>query len=147
MTFRSVSNLETPSELGEVENSTTLANLVETEQATHEDEEQRADRTLDWIGSRIASRSSQWVDAVENGIGKPDNVWRDRTPWWEEVKRCIEGDLIPNRLEGWNHPIAGTLIPLYQSKLTCLILCARSEMYADCIFWSPQSFTQCLRPP
>ncbi|EMD42167.1 hypothetical protein CERSUDRAFT_90771 [Gelatoporia subvermispora B] len=33
-------------------------------------------------------------------------MWQDRTPWWEEVKRCVEGDIAPSANEGWNHPTA-----------------------------------------
>ncbi|OCH95835.1 hypothetical protein OBBRIDRAFT_767184 [Obba rivulosa] len=84
-----------------------FSDLKEIETATHEDEEQRAGRTLDWIGARIASRSTRWVELVEGeaASGK-GGVWQDRTPWWEEVKRCIEGDHVPTTSEGWNHPTA-----------------------------------------
>ncbi|KAK1228620.1 hypothetical protein PQX77_008273 [Marasmius sp. AFHP31] len=27
-------------------------------------------------------------------------------PWWEELKRCAEGDNVPKRNETWNHPTA-----------------------------------------
>lgn len=30
-----------------------------------------------------------------------------RTPWWDELRRCTEGDHVPSKTEGWNHPIAG----------------------------------------
>lgn len=29
-----------------------------------------------------------------------------RTPWWEELKRCVQGDHIPSTMEGWNHPVS-----------------------------------------
>lgn len=86
-----------------------FSDIAEVEAATHEDEEQRSLRTMDWIGSRISARCSRWVEMVEAhaASGNPNNPWKDRTPWWEEVKRCIEGDFVPSRTEGWNHPAAG----------------------------------------
>lgn len=86
-----------------------FSDLVEIESATHEDEEQRALRTMDWIASRVSSRCAKWIEMVEAHIasGKADGPWKDRTPWWEEVKRCVEGDCTPSRIEGWNHPVAG----------------------------------------
>lgn len=91
-----------------------FSELSDVESALHEDEEQRAGRTLDWIGARVAARSAHWVDLAERKIGMSRT-----TPWWEEVKRCIEGEYTPNRFEGWNHPVAST-----QSKLSkiCLLL-------------------------
>ena len=84
------------------------SDLLEVELASQEDEEQRAGRTMDWIGTRVGARSARWVELVEATPppGK-ENPWKDRTPWWEEVKRCVEGDHVPNRVEGWNHPVAG----------------------------------------
>ncbi|KZT05978.1 uncharacterized protein LAESUDRAFT_726547 [Laetiporus sulphureus 93-53] len=89
-----------------------FSDLSEVEEATHEDEEQRAARTMDWIGARISHRAGPWVKTVEanltagaDGTGKQSS-WKDKTPWWEEVKRCVEGDHIPNSDEGWNHPVA-----------------------------------------
>ena len=32
--------------------------------------------------------------------------WRASAAWWEEVKRCVEGDHVPSKTEGWNHPVA-----------------------------------------
>jgi hypothetical protein len=83
-----------------------FSDLAEVESAVHEDEEQRAGRTLDWIGSRIAAQSARWVEMVESSSTRPDDPWRNRTPWWDEVKRCIQGDNVPNRVEGWNHPVS-----------------------------------------
>jgi len=76
--------------------------LHEIEEACREDENQRAARTMDWISERISHRSAKWVEDME---AKPD---RDslRTPWWNEVKRCVEGDHVPSRTEGWNHPVS-----------------------------------------
>ncbi|KAG6878643.1 hypothetical protein C0993_001166 [Termitomyces sp. T159_Od127] len=28
------------------------------------------------------------------------------TPWWDELRRCVEGDHVPSKTEGWNHPVA-----------------------------------------
>ncbi|KAI0697133.1 ER-golgi trafficking TRAPP I complex 85 kDa subunit-domain-containing protein [Cytidiella melzeri] len=83
-----------------------FSDLTEVESAVHEDEEQRAGRMLDWIGSRVAAQSARWVEMVESSFTRPDDPWRNRTPWWDEVKRCIQGDNVPNRVEGWNHPVS-----------------------------------------
>lgn len=81
-----------------------FSELPDVESSLHEDEEQRAGRTLDWIGSRVGVRSTRWVETIERK-GKDDGSWR--APWWDEVKRCVEGEHVPNRYEGWNHPVAG----------------------------------------
>ncbi|KAI8981263.1 ER-golgi trafficking TRAPP I complex 85 kDa subunit-domain-containing protein [Trametes punicea] len=84
-----------------------FSDVLEIENAVHEDEEQRAGRMMDWMGSRISQRCEKWVELLEStaldGGGK---MWRDRTPWWEEVKRCVEGDQVPSSTEGWNHPVS-----------------------------------------
>ncbi|KAJ7071158.1 ER-golgi trafficking TRAPP I complex 85 kDa subunit-domain-containing protein [Mycena amicta] len=79
-----------------------FSNLTEIEAACREDEEQRADRTLDWIGARISNRCARWLQDIEK-LGDKDVP---RTPWWDELKRCAEGDHVPNKTEGWNHPVA-----------------------------------------
>ncbi|TCD62768.1 hypothetical protein EIP91_006412 [Steccherinum ochraceum] len=83
-----------------------FSDLVDIESAIHEDEEQRAERTMDWIGNRVQPRCAAWVETVEAASDAGDGPWKDRTPWWEEVKRCVESDHVPNRSEGWNHPVA-----------------------------------------
>ncbi|KAI0778588.1 ER-golgi trafficking TRAPP I complex 85 kDa subunit-domain-containing protein [Trametes elegans] len=84
-----------------------FSDVVEIENAVHEDEEQRAGRTMDWVGSRISQRCHRWVDMMESStIEGGAKIWRDRTPWWEEVKRCVEGDHVPSSSEGWNHPVS-----------------------------------------
>ena len=67
---------------------------------------------MDWIGNRVQPRCAAWVETVEAQLasGKTDGLWRDRTPWWEEVKRCVESDHVPNRSEGWNHPVASSYL-------------------------------------
>ncbi|KAH7928488.1 hypothetical protein BV22DRAFT_1082749 [Leucogyrophana mollusca] len=79
-----------------------FSDLSEIEAASREDEEQRAVRTIDWIGERINKRCNKWVEDLEK---IPD---RDaaRTPWWDELRRCAEGDHVPSRTEGWNHPVS-----------------------------------------
>ncbi|KAI0094770.1 ER-golgi trafficking TRAPP I complex 85 kDa subunit-domain-containing protein [Irpex rosettiformis] len=104
-----------------------FSDLTEVESSVHEDEEQRAGRTLDWIGSRIATQSARWVEAVESSSTRPDDPWRNRTPWWDEVKRCIQGDNVPNRVEGWNHPVS---IICAVSTLAANPLQALQEMHA-----------------
>lgn len=82
-----------------------FSDLADIEEAAREDEEQRAGRTMDWIAARVSSRSARWVEAVNSKEGM-NGIWRERTPWWEEVKRCVEGDHVPSSDEGWNHPVA-----------------------------------------
>ncbi|KAJ4485976.1 ER-golgi trafficking TRAPP I complex 85 kDa subunit-domain-containing protein [Lentinula aciculospora] len=79
-----------------------FSDLSEIEASCREDEEERAVRTLDWIGSRINSRCAQWVDDMDKMAGKQPT----RIPWWEELKRCVEGDHVPSKTETWNHPVA-----------------------------------------
>ncbi|KAG1875607.1 ER-golgi trafficking TRAPP I complex 85 kDa subunit-domain-containing protein [Suillus subalutaceus] len=79
-----------------------FSDLTEIESACREDEEQRATRTIDWIGDRISKRCAKWVDDFE----KMNDRDVARTPWWDELRRCAEGDHIPARDEGWNHPMS-----------------------------------------
>ena len=80
-----------------------FSDLKEVETACQEDEEQRAVRTIDWISARINKECSRWVEGIER-LGDKEII---RTPWWDEVKRCVEGDHVPSKTEGWNHPVAG----------------------------------------
>lgn len=80
-----------------------FSDLSEIEEACREDEELRAVRTIDWISERINKRSVKWVEDMEK-LGDKEIL---RTPWWDELKRCAEGDHVPSRAEGWNHPVAG----------------------------------------
>ncbi|KAF9076140.1 ER-golgi trafficking TRAPP I complex 85 kDa subunit-domain-containing protein [Rhodocollybia butyracea] len=79
-----------------------FSDLIEIEASCLEDEEQRAVRTVDWIGSRIGARCAQWVEDIEKMAGKQSV----RLPWWDELKRCVEGDHVPSKAETWNHPAA-----------------------------------------
>ncbi|KAF5385469.1 hypothetical protein D9757_005398 [Collybiopsis confluens] len=79
-----------------------ISDLNEIELACREDEEQRAVRMVDWIGSRIGARCAQWVEDMEKQEGKQP----ERLPWWEDLKRCLEGDHTPSKTETWNHPAA-----------------------------------------
>ncbi|KAK0464963.1 ER-golgi trafficking TRAPP I complex 85 kDa subunit-domain-containing protein [Desarmillaria tabescens] len=79
-----------------------FSDLSEIETACREDEEQRAVRTLDWIGERIGRRCAKWVEDIQK-LGEKD---ASRTPWWDEVRRCVEGSHVPLRTETWNHPVA-----------------------------------------
>ncbi|RPD64974.1 hypothetical protein L227DRAFT_571426 [Lentinus tigrinus ALCF2SS1-6] len=83
-----------------------FSDVTEIEDAVHEDEEQRAGRTMDWIGSRISERCERWMDMLETESREGGKMWRTRTPWWEEVKRCVDGDHVPSSVEGWNHPVS-----------------------------------------
>ncbi|KAJ6621602.1 ER-golgi trafficking TRAPP I complex 85 kDa subunit-domain-containing protein [Mycena sp. CBHHK59/15] len=79
-----------------------FSSLSEIEIACREDEGQRAERTIDWIGARISKRCSKWLEDVEK-LGEKDPI---KTPWWDELKRCSEGDHVPSKTESWNHPVA-----------------------------------------
>ncbi|KAI0271395.1 ER-golgi trafficking TRAPP I complex 85 kDa subunit-domain-containing protein [Gloeopeniophorella convolvens] len=89
-----------------------FSSLEEIEQGCREDEEQRAGRTIDWISARISTRCSKWVEDWEHGgaaAAENDRANNPRTPWWNEVRHCVEGDHIPSKSEGWNHPVAVVL--------------------------------------
>jgi trafficking protein particle complex subunit 8 len=89
-----------------------FSDLREIEAACQEDEEQRAVRTIDWISGRINKRCSRWVEEIDK-LGDKEIL---RTPWWDEVKRCVEGDHVPSKTEGWNHPVAGVCTPTIVSR-------------------------------
>ena len=88
-----------------------FSDLRETELDCQEDEEQRAVRTIDWISARINKRCTRWVEEIDK-LGDEENL---RTPWWDEVKKCVEGDYVPSKTEGWNHPVAGMFSGIYSS--------------------------------
>ncbi|KAG6879746.1 hypothetical protein C0992_012066 [Termitomyces sp. T32_za158] len=79
-----------------------FSDLAEIEAACAEPEEERAVRTIDWIGARINRRCAKWVEDMPKSNDKDSYT----TPWWAELRRCIEGDHVPSRTEGWNHPVA-----------------------------------------
>ncbi|KAG9222665.1 hypothetical protein CCMSSC00406_0004579 [Pleurotus cornucopiae] len=79
-----------------------FSDLADIEAACKEDEAERAVRTIDWISARISKQCSKWVEDAE-ALSDASNA---RTPWWDDVKRCAEGDHVPNRMEGWNHPVS-----------------------------------------
>ncbi|KAI0068320.1 hypothetical protein BV25DRAFT_1793504 [Artomyces pyxidatus] len=86
-----------------------FSNLVEIEEGCREDEEQRAARTIDWISARISRRCAKWVEDWERvgaAAAEKEGAANLRTPWWDEVRHCVEGDHIPSKVEGWNHPVA-----------------------------------------
>jgi hypothetical protein len=82
-----------------------FSDLAEIEAACKEGEEQRAARTIDWIGARICKRCTKWIEDMEKMEGKEVQ----RTPWWDELRRCAEGEHVPSKTEGWNHPVAGAV--------------------------------------
>ncbi|KDN42910.1 hypothetical protein RSAG8_06436, partial [Rhizoctonia solani AG-8 WAC10335] len=54
------------------------------------------------MSSRVSHRAAAWVQEVEE---RPLNLGKEMK-WWEDVRLCTEGDIAPNRTEGWNHPVA-----------------------------------------
>ncbi len=85
-----------------------FSDLADVETVCKEDEEQRAGRMIDWISSRVSAKCSRWIEDVQK-IGE-ENLKDGRTPWWDELKRCTEGDNTPSRMEGWNHPVASKFV-------------------------------------
>ncbi|KIY45752.1 hypothetical protein FISHEDRAFT_66805 [Fistulina hepatica ATCC 64428] len=79
-----------------------FSSLRDIEIACKEDEERRAARAIDWISARINARSQKWVSDAEAHT-KDDTF---RPPWWNELRRCAEGDHVPSKMEAWNHPAA-----------------------------------------
>ncbi|KAH9039946.1 hypothetical protein EDB84DRAFT_1267709, partial [Lactarius hengduanensis] len=72
-----------------------FSDLAEIEEGCREDSEQRAGRTIDWISARISSRRAKWIED-----------WQRMQASATEVRQCVEGDYIPSKFEGWNHPVA-----------------------------------------
>ncbi|KAF9475629.1 hypothetical protein BDN70DRAFT_883515 [Pholiota conissans] len=79
-----------------------FSDLIDVEEACLEDEEQRTSRTIDWMTARIGKRCGKWVQDTEL-MGDKETT---RTPWWDELRRCAEGDFVPSKAESWNHPVA-----------------------------------------
>ncbi|KAG8219699.1 ER-golgi trafficking TRAPP I complex 85 kDa subunit-domain-containing protein [Butyriboletus roseoflavus] len=79
-----------------------FSDLADTERACLEDDEKRAARTIDWIGERIAKQCAHWLNEIN---ASPDPSFT-RTPWWDELSRCAEGDHLPSKYDGWNHPLS-----------------------------------------
>ncbi|KAG9118362.1 hypothetical protein FRC07_007148, partial [Ceratobasidium sp. 392] len=79
-----------------------FSNLQDVEAASKEDEESRAGRTFDWMGTRISRKAAAWVAEVEE---KPLNLGKEMK-WWQDIRLCAEGDIAPTRTEGWNYPVA-----------------------------------------
>ena len=59
--------------------------------------------------ARIANRSVKWVQEIDKLADKEGF----RTPWWDELRRCAEGDFVPSKSEAWNHPVACTSLLLF----------------------------------
>ena len=79
-----------------------FSDLAEIEEACREDEEERANRTIDWISSHVSEKAMKWVEIMDRA--KLEGV---TTLQWEELKNCSEGNVVSSRTEGWNHPVAG----------------------------------------
>lgn len=109
-----------------------FSDLEEIESSCKEDEEQRAVRTLDWIGERVHKRSARWIEDMEKANEK-DVL---RTPWWDDMRRCAEGDHIPSRMESWNHPAASAcLLPCLTSRQSSRLV----HSYISCVYDGTQS--------
>jgi hypothetical protein len=96
-----------------------FSDLAEIEEGCREDEEQRAGRMIDWISARVSSRCVRWLEdweRVEVAAAENDRTNNLRTPWWIDVRQCVEGDHIPSKYEGWNHPVASVCF-LYHPQL------------------------------
>lgn len=84
-----------------------FSDLADIEMSCREDEEQRAARFMDWIGASIAQKSARWVEEIERLDSEgASNASDTLTPWWDEMRRCVEGEHTPVRGEGWNHPVS-----------------------------------------
>lgn len=112
-----------------------FSDLAEIEAGCREGEEQRAIRTIDWIGARVSRRCAKWVEDMERAEAKAEGKEIQRTPWWDEVKRCTEGDHIPSKTEGWNHPVAG------MSPCSCQFYILRFNLSsrAGCLYHGSES--------
>jgi len=110
-----------------------FSDLEEIEASCYEDEEERAVRAVDWISERIGQQSAKWVEEMEKYKGKEPL----KSPWWEEVRRCAEGEHTPSRTETWNHPAAGTF-PVHCSVGHAL---TSSASHFRCIYHCSEPFT------
>jgi len=54
------------------------------------------------MSSRVSEKAAKWVEIMDRT--KSEGV---TTPWWEELRKCAEGNVVPSKTEGWNHPVAG----------------------------------------
>ncbi|KAF6766545.1 ER-golgi trafficking TRAPP I complex 85 kDa subunit-domain-containing protein [Ephemerocybe angulata] len=123
-----------------------FSDLHEVEEACREPEEQRALRSLDWMTSRINKRCEQWVREMEERgereLSRVPHEDRLRTPWWDELRRCAEGDFVPDRVEGWNHPVA---VILAVSTTAPNPLQAITALYSRVLQFPPWVDTNVLR--
>ena len=110
----------TPSPIQHTQFALRFSDLAEIEEACREDEEERANRTIDWISSRVSERAAKWVEIMDRA--KSEGV---TTPWWEELKKCTEGNVVPSRTEGWNHPVASE--QLQKVRQSCVSFGLTSE--------------------
>ena len=53
------------------------------------------------MSSRVSEKVVKWVETMDRA--RSEGV---TTPWWEELKKYTEGNVVPSRTEGWNHPVA-----------------------------------------
>lgn len=68
---------------------------------------------------------------------KTDGRYALRTPWWDEIRRCAEGDHVPSKVEGWNHPVASASYLLSGGGVVCPTNTLSS--YSGCIYYRAKS--------
>lgn len=108
-----------------------FSDLADTERACLEDDEKRAARTIDWIGERITKQCAHWLSELDT---HPDRS-STRTPWWDELSRCAEGDHLPSKYDGWNHPVS--------SLFLFLRLISHSQLFQSSSPYLPLLQTRC----
>lgn len=62
------------------------------------------------MSARLGKRSARWVEEIDK-LSEESGTFT-RTPWWDELKRCSEGNIAPLKSEGWNHPVSGPILVL-----------------------------------
>ena len=84
------------------------------------------------MSSRISEKAAKWVDTMDQT--RSEGVI---TPWWEELKKCAEGNVVPSRTEGWNHPIASK--ECSGSSILSLVFSAFYSSHLCCVHNSRKS--------
>jgi hypothetical protein len=93
------------------------------------------------MGERINKKSAKWVEDMEKANEK-DVL---RTPWWDELRRCAEGDHIPSRVETWNHPAASACLSF--SLFVSFYELTQKHSYTSSLYYRTQSLAGNHSPP